>query len=308
MIDLTPIKQELTTNSKDLGAEFRRLFHGRGGLWEDLRSVTVDSIDNILLLQLFFNFEDNTEERIVELLKEYLQHSRHDTLLLKRRYVRGGETKLICGELKGDEVAIENGMKFLLNLMANQNIGYFGDMKNGRSYIESIAKDKRVLNLFSYTCGFSLFAKRGGASEVVNVDMSKGALSTGMKNHHINALETKGISFLPYNILKSFPKLIKRAPFDIIIIDPPTFQKGSFEATNDYKKIIAKLSKLASDECTLLACLNSPDLDENFLIDQIHDLAPEFRYLKRLPNLKEYKSLNESRSLKNLVFQKKSGV
>jgi len=47
----------------------------------------------------------------------------------------------------------------------------------------------------------------------------------GMKNHALNDLETKGVSFLPYNILRSFPKLLRRAPFDIIIIDPPTFQE-----------------------------------------------------------------------------------
>ncbi len=305
MIDLSPITSELETNSKDLDIEFRRLFHGRGGIWEEIRSVTIDSIDNILLLQLFYDFGEETERELVNLLQAYMRNSRHDTLVLKRRYVRGSNTEVISGSVTGEEVAIENGIKFRLNLLANQNIGYFGDMKNGRSFIESIAKGKRVLNLFSYTCGFSLFARRGGASEVVNVDMSKGALSVGMKNHAINGLDTKGISFLPYNILKSFPKLKRKGPFDIIIIDPPTFQKGSFEATNDYKKIIQKLPELANDTCTLLACLNSPDHTEEFLTEQIKELAPDFIYEQRLENLKEYKSLDESRSLKNLVFQRK---
>ena len=304
MIDLSPIQSELETNSKELSEEFKRLFHGRGGIWEEIRSVTVDSIDNILLLQLFYDLGKEVEQDLVNLLQSYMQNSRHDTLVVKRRYVRGSNTEVISGEVTGEEVAIENGMRFRLNLLANQNIGYFGDMKNGRSFIESIARGKRVLNLFSYTCGFSLFARRGGASEVVNVDMSKGALSVGMKNHAINGLDTKGISFLPYNILKSFPKLKRKGPFDIIIIDPPTFQKGSFEATNDYKKIIQKLPELANEECTLLACLNSPDHTEEFLTDQIKELAPDFIYEKRLPNLKEYKSLDESRSLKNLVFQR----
>ena len=305
MIDLSPIQEELEENSKELSEEFKRLFHGRGGIWEEIRSITVDSIDNILLLQLFYDFGNDVEKELVKLLQEYMKNSRHDTLLLKRRFIRGGNTEVITGSVTGEEIAIENGMKFRLNLLANQNIGYFGDMKNGRSFIESIAQGKRVLNLFSYTCGFSLFARRGGASEVVNVDMSKGALSVGMKNHATNNLETKGIGFLPYNILKSFPKLKRKGPFDIIIIDPPTFQKGSFEATNDYKKIIQKLPELASNECTLLACLNSPDHTESFLINQIKELAPEFIYEHRLPNLNEYKSLDESRSLKNLVFQRK---
>ena len=301
MIELSPIVQELEHHSIGLSEEFRRLFHGRGGRWEALRSITVDSIDNILLLQLFYQFDQEVQDALQTLLLEYMTTSRHDTLVIKRRYIRGSQTEVVCGEITGNEVAIENGMKFQLNLLENQNIGYFGDMKNGRAFIESIAKEKRVLNLFSYTCGFSLFAKRGGAKEVVNVDMSKGALATGMKNHALNSLETKGVSFLPYNILRSFPRLLKRAPFDIIIIDPPTFQKNSFEASKDYRKIIEKLPKLASQNATLLACLNSPDLGEDFLITQIEELS-DFRFLKRLENLPTYQSLDESKSLKNLVF------
>ncbi len=307
MIELSPITQELERHSIGLNEEFRRLFHGRGGRWEALRSITVDSIDNILLLQLFYQFDQEVQDALQTLLLEYMTTSRHDTLVIKRRYIRGSQTEVVCGEITGDEVAIENGMKFQLNLLENQNIGYFGDMKNGRAFIESIAKEKRVLNLFSYTCGFSLFAKRGGAKEVVNVDMSKGALATGMKNHALNSLETKGVSFLPYNILRSFPRLLKRAPFDIIIIDPPTFQKNSFEASKDYRKIIEKLPKLASQNATLLACLNSPDLGEDFLITQIEELS-DFRFLKRLENLPTYQSLDESKSLKNLVFTRGNEV
>ena len=307
MIDLSPISEELKKHSQDLTKEFRRLFHGRGGLWEELRSITIDSIDNVLLLQLFYEFDKEIQEKLKTLLLDYMQTSRHDTFIIKRRYIKGSQSEVVFGEVTGSEVAVENGMKFQLNLLQNQNIGYFGDMKNGRSFIESIAKNKRVLNLFSYTCGFSLFARRAGASEIVNVDMSKGALAVGMKNHALNKLQTHGIGFLPYNILRSFPKLLKRAPFDIIIIDPPTFQKNSFEASKDYRKIIEKLPQLAAKNATLLACLNAPDLGEDFLISQIEELS-DFRFVKRLENLETYKSLDESKSLKNLVFIKLSEV
>jgi 23S rRNA (cytosine1962-C5)-methyltransferase len=304
MIDFTQFTSELEKNAKKLDCEFKRLFHGRGGLWEEWRFLTVDSIDTILLVQFFYEIEEEIQNKVLNFLRSFMQHSRHNTIVLKRRYIKGSVTQLIEGEITGNEVAIENGMKFTLNLTSNQNIGYFGDMKNGRSYIENIAKDAHVLNLFSYTCGFSLFAKRGGAKSVVNVDMSKSVLATGQKNHQINNLPTKGVSFLPYNILKSFARLKKKGPFDIIIIDPPTFQKGSFEATKDYKKIITKLPQLASEKCVLLACLNAPDLDESFVIELIKELAPSFKFKKRLPNLQEYKSLDEKRSLKNLVFQR----
>jgi len=95
---------------------------------------------------------------------------------------------------------IENGIKFKLNFY-NQTIGYFGDTKNARIYnIESISKDKKVLNLFSYTCVFSLYAKRGGTDKIINIDMSKSVLKIGMQNHSINGFEMKNISFWSHNI------------------------------------------------------------------------------------------------------------
>jgi 23S rRNA (cytosine1962-C5)-methyltransferase len=304
MHNFEQLDQEIKKNSKNISEEFKRIFHGRGGLWEEWKFLTVDSIDNLLLIQFFYEVEDSLQKAVIAYFKKFIHTSRHNTIVLKKRYIRGSITEVITGNITGNEVAIENGICFTLNLMTNQNIGYFGDMKNGRSFIESIAKQKHVLNLFAYTCGFSLFAKRGGAASIVNVDMSKSVLATGQKNHQINNLPTKGISFLPYNILKSFARLKKKGPYDIIIIDPPTFQKGSFEATKDYRKIITKLPQLASDNCTLLACLNAPDLEEEFLINMINELAPSFVFQKRLPNLQEYKSLDEKRSLKNLVFQR----
>lgn len=91
----------------------------------------------------------------------------------------------------------------------------------------------------------------------------------------------------------------------MIIIDPPTFQKGSFEATKDYQKIIMKLPQLASEDCILLACLNSPDLDEDFIKNLIKESAPSFEFSHRLKNLDEFVSDDESKSLKKLIFLRK---
>ena len=151
---------------------------------------------------------------------------------------------------------------------------------------------------------FSLSAIKGGAKKISNIDMNKSALSTGRSNHHLNNIDTKNVSFHPYNILKSFSRIKKKGPYDLIIIDPPSFQKGSFEATKDYKKLIIKLPQIASQECLLLTCLNSPDLDEEFIKVLIKEWAPNFKFVKRLKNVKEFESLNEDRSLKNLVFKR----
>ena len=154
-----------------------------------------------------------------------------------------------------------------------------------------------ILNLFAYTCGFSLFARRGGAEFIANVDMNKSVLATGMANHQINALDIKNISFWPYNILKAFPKLKKHAPYDIIIIDPPTHQKGSFIASKDYIKIVKKLPLLSHQNTTLLACINSPSFSKEELVSMI-ETNTSFKYSDQIPNPSEY----TNSTLKSLIF------
>jgi len=301
-MSIEQLQKLLEENTEDIAEEFKRLFHGRGGVYEEWKHLTIDSIDKILSVALYF--EEESERELVEMLKKFVSSSRYKTLVIQRRYIKGSPSEVIIGELEQDTFTIENGMKLKLNLLSNQNSFYFPDMKNGRAFVRENAKEKRVLNLFSYTCTFSVAAKLGGALSVSNIDMSKGALSVGRSNHHLNGIDTKGVSFLPYNILKSFSRIKKNGPYDLIIIDPPTFQKGSFEATKDYQKIIKKLPDIASDECTLLACLNSPELDCNFLTNLIQKLAPDFKFIRRLENPKEFASKNEQRSLKNLVFSR----
>ena len=296
------IKTHLEENSKELTNEFKRLFHGRGGLYDEWKNVTIDSIDEILSVAFYSEVE--LENGFLEMLKEFILNTRHKTIVLQRRYLKGHPSEVLVGELDDNLFVVENGMKIKLNLLSNRNSGYFPDMKIGREFVRENSKDKSVLNLFSYTCTFSIAASLGGATKVSNIDMSKGALSTGRANHHLNDLEMRGISFHPYNILKSFSRIKKKGPYDLIIIDPPTFQKGSFEATKDYRKLIMKLPQIASEDCTLLACLNSPDLDVEFIKELIKELAPSFKFVKRLENVKEFASLEEDRSLKNLVFKR----
>ncbi len=294
------IKNHIQNNSKDLTQEFKRLFHGRGGLYPAWKHLTIDSIDSILSVALYD--EEPQEKELIDTLREFISTTRHTTMVLQRRYLKGHPSEVLVGELADDLFVVENGMKIKLNLLSNRNSGYFPDMKKGREFVRENAKDKKVLNLFSYTCAFSLAAKFGGAYQVINVDMSKGALKTGMTNHSLNALEPTGVSYLPYNILKSFKNLKCKGPYDLIIIDPPTFQRGSFEATKDYEKIIKRLSELASDDCVLLSCLNSPELESDFIINMMREWAPDFKFSHRLDNVAEFASDNEDRSLKNLVF------
>lgn len=299
------IKQIVIDNSNNLSSEYRRLFHGRGALYEGFEYLLIDSINDILFITFFKESDD--EEEILNLAKFLFDKNSYKACILQKRYIFKAPSEVIFGELnqKENHYVYELGLKYKINLLSNQNFGFFCDMKVGHKYILDHSKDKNVLNLFSYTCAFSLCAIKGQASKVVNVDMSKSALTTGRENHRINDLDTKKVKFMPYNILKSWNRIKKEGPYDVIVIDPPSFQKGSFAASNDYIKIIKKLNTLAAKNCTILSCLNAPELDTQFIKDLFSEYAPEFKFIKRLDNMDTHKSLNLEKALKNLIFEKK---
>ncbi|MCT7636029.1 class I SAM-dependent methyltransferase [Aliarcobacter butzleri] len=297
------LKKLIQNNLENKTFEIKRVFHGRGNFYEDFNYLTVDSLNEILFATFFE--ESSDENEIIKALKEIANAYNYKAFIVQKKYKKDELNEAIIGEIPPFYIVVENGLKYKINFF-NKNIGIFLDMKIGREYISSICKDKNVLNLFSYTCAFSVVAINTKAKQVVNVDMAKGALTTGRENHHLNNLDTKKVKFMPYDILKSWNRIKKEGPYDIIIIDPPSFQKGSFAATKDYEKIIKKLPELASENCIVLSCLNAPELDSDFIKQKFEEFAPTFKFEKRLENLKEFITNNEEKSLKNLIFKKQN--
>lgn len=297
------LKKLIQNNLENKTFEIKRVFHGRGNFYEDFNYLTVDSLNEILFATFFE--ESSDENEIIKALKDIANAYNYKTFIVQKKYKKDELNEAIIGEIPPFYIVVENGLKYKINFF-NKNIGIFLDMKIGREYISSICKDKNVLNLFSYTCAFSVVAINAKAKQVVNVDMAKGALTTGRENHHLNNLDTKKVKFMPYDILKSWNRIKKEGPYDIIIIDPPSFQKGSFAVTKDYEKIIKKLPELASENCIVLSCLNAPELDSDFIKQKFEEFAPTFRFEKRLENLKEFITNNEEKSLKNLIFKKQN--
>lgn len=295
------LKEIIVNNLANKTKEIKRVFHGRGNFYEKYNFLTVDSLDYILFATFFD--EDEQEEYLIELLKSIALEFNYKVFVVQRRYKNDDFNEIIFGELPNEVDVVENNLKFSISFK-NQNIGLFFDMKKGREYLKSICENKSVLNLFSYTCAFSVYAKSGNALKIVNVDMAKNALNIGRLNHRINNLDTKDIKFLPHNILKSWGKLKKEGPYDVIVIDPPSFQKGSFAATKDYEKIVKRLDEMTCDESTIISCLNAPELDTTFMINLFNEFAPQFKFEKRLENLEEFTAIDDERSLKILIFKK----
>jgi 23S rRNA (cytosine1962-C5)-methyltransferase len=203
------------------------------------------------------------------------------------------------------QVVTEQGARFRVHVLKGQNHGLFLDMAEGRRWVrEHVAARPglKVLNLFAYTCAFSVVARQAGAGHVLNVDMSHGAIAIGQQNHQLNGLAT-GASFMAHDIFKSWGKITRGGPYDLIILDPPSYQKGSFVASKDYARLMRRLPDLLAPGGHALLCLNAPELGLAFLQDQMRELAPQLAFVQRVPNPALFADVSAERALKVLVYR-----
>ncbi|MDH5979640.1 class I SAM-dependent methyltransferase [Vibrio splendidus] len=288
--------------------ELRRIFHGRGKFWPGLDQLTCDWVDGQLLVNVFKEVDDeflsSLKAGLVDLTnKDIWQAKQGTSIVLQHRYADGAPSEVLWGELNDSPVVVEHGLKYQLDIGRNQNFGLFLDMRNGRQWVQDNAKDKNVLNLFAYTCGFSVAAIAGGARQCMNVDMSRGSLNKGRDNHRLNDHDMRSVNFLGYDIFKSWGKIKKGGPYELVIIDPPSFQKGSFALTKDYKKILRRLPDLLTEGGEVIACVNSPAVSPNFLIETMVEEAPSVEFIERLDNPPEFIDVDLDSSLKVLRFK-----
>jgi 23S rRNA (cytosine1962-C5)-methyltransferase len=287
------------------GDDVCRLFHGRGGLFAGDEHLCLDWYKPVLLLTSFKMLEsEQLDELVAAIVALWQQQRPTETLNLVYQYRHGGQTlsELLHGEVPEQHIVTENGARFLVHLLRGQNHGLFLDMANGRAWVKQHAKHKKVLNLFAYTCGFSVVALQGGADEVVNMDMSKGALSIGKQNHVLNDLPA-GARYLGHDIFKSWGKLTKLGPYDLIVADPPSNQRGSFVATKDYERLLKRLPDLLAPQGEVLLCLNAPELGCDFLMQQVANTAPQLTYIERIANPHIFADIDEQKSLKVLRYR-----
>src|SRR5690606_32284423 len=162
----------------------------------------------------------------------------------QRRHESGAPSQVLWGELPESVYAHWRELRFELSFAQQQNCGFFLDMEPGRQWLAQEAGGKRLLNLFAYTSSLSVVALAAGAERVVNVDMSSRALNWSRRNHQLNGLDKARSEFLAEDILKSWGRIRRRGPYDLVIFDPPSFQPGSFVATKDYGRLVRRIPEL----------------------------------------------------------------
>lgn len=149
-------------------------------------------------------------------------------------------------------IVMEHGLKFYVNLQDYLDTGLFLDHRETRHMVGAMSKGKRVLNLFAYTCSFSVHAAAGGASFTKSVDMSNTYTAWGKENFLVNSFSLKNNEVVRADCLKFLEEEVyAHVKYDIIIIDPPTISRskkmeGKFDIQLDYIYLIQQALKLLS--------------------------------------------------------------
>lgn len=298
--------------SMPLPAEAQRVFHGRGGLHPGCTHLSLDFFPPVWVLTSFQPMADEELAALGNALQqrwEQLAPGQDLNWVYQCRHEGQSSTRLMAGSVPDPHRVTEDGTRYRVNVGKGQNHGLFLDMAEGRRWVRDYVAARtapqsrvKVLNLFAYTCAFSVVALKAGARHVTNLDMSKGALAVGQQNHRDNDV-LAAAGFLPHDLFKSWGKVSRGGPYGLVIVDPPSYQKGSFIATRDYVKLIRRLPDLLAPDGHVLLCLNAPELGPAFLQDQMAELAPELVFVERLANPASFADVSDERSLKVLVYR-----
>ncbi len=178
------------------------------------------------------------------------------------------------------ELAVrENGLTFLVRPYDGYSTGLFLEQRDNRARVRAVAAGRRVLNTFSYTCGFSIAAAAGGAAETVSVDVSKRYLEWGKRNFAANALDLAAHRFICSDAREYFGRALRQGRvFDLIILDPPSFarvkQTGrAFSLRDELDALVADALDGLAPRGTLLLSTNQRDLSDRRLLFAVEQAA-----------------------------------
>ena len=157
---------------------------------------------------------------------------------------------------------VENGLLFQADVQKGHKTGFFFDQRDNRQKARELAQGRRVLDVFSYTGGFSVYALAGGARTITALDVSEPALETLKRNVEINGFGPKLIDVMAGDAFASLMELIQaRRKFNMVIVDPPAFANSRASMRNAvmaYRRLVEMaLRLLANDGILVMASCSS---------------------------------------------------
>ena len=231
-----------------------------------LPGLIIDRYENVFVFQIHTAAMDKYRELIVEALREVFEPQaiveRSDIDSRKADGLVSLPVKIHYGKVDGPVEFSENGVKFLADVLGGQKTGFFLDQRDARKKVGELSRGKKVLNLFSYTGGFGLYAALNGAEKVTTVDVSEPALQLAQENFRLNEINIDGKkNFEKYDFVCAdvfdFLSSIKIGDYDLIVCDPPAFAKSNDkidEAKKAYTSINRRCMDLLNSGGILVTC------------------------------------------------------
>lgn len=262
---------------------------------DGLPGITIDKYENYLVCQLLSAGAEYQKETLVNALITVFPdchvYERSDVAVRKKEGLEE-RVGVLHGELPPKSVIIEeNGIKINVDIVNGHKTGFYLDQRDSRFQSMKYVKDKEVLNCFSYTGGFGLYALKGGAKRVINADVSQPALDTAKFNAELNEFDIskKRAVFLNADVFKLLREYRDQGTkFDVVIMDPPKFADSKAQLTGacrGYKDINMLAMQILKPGGTLLtySCsgLMEQALFQKIIADAALDADRDVKFVER---------------------------
>lgn len=223
--------------TKNLNSNTWRLVYSESDL---LSGIIVDIYNKLAVIQFHITgYEKILSEFLEALILLYSENL--ESIYVQPKYIDDNDSNiryLVWGKENPEVEIFEYQCKFIVDILRGQKTGFFIDQRENRKLLEKIAYGKTVLNMFSYTGGFTVFAIKGGAKKVVSVDSSLLSIELCEKNIKLNGFDYTKHPCIVGDVYDFFEK--NNELFDIIILDPPAFAKhieSRHRAIKGYQRI-----------------------------------------------------------------------
>lgn len=243
-------------------------FRALNGEGDGLGGLIIDYYDGYYVISWYsegvYTFRDEIIAALQKVanFKGIYEKKRFDT---KGKYIEGDD--FVAGE-RGEFPLIvkENGVNFAVYLNDGAMVGVFLDQRNVRKQIrDKYAKGRTVLNMFSYTGAFSIFAALGGASKTTSVDLANRSLSKTIEQFSVNEIDYEAQDIIVEDVFLYFKYAAKKKmKFDMVVLDPPSFarsKKYTFSAAKDYKNLLKETIAITENNGIIVASTNCSAFD-----------------------------------------------
>jgi 23S rRNA (cytosine1962-C5)-methyltransferase len=283
---------------------------------DSLPGLVVDKYADYLVCQFLSSGAEFWKKEIIEILSNHFKPTgiweRSDSDVREKEGLQQSKGILFGKAPERLIEIIENGNKFLVDIILGHKTGFYLDQRDNRKLLQNFSSGSEILNCFSYTGGFSVYALKAGASKVFNVDSSAEALSLAEKNFALNEIDSSKYENTQDDVFKYLRKLRDtNKQFDIIVLDPPKFAESVSQiekAARGYKDINLLALKLLKNNGVLFTFSCSghivPDLFNKIIADAAADAGREvhlLKYLTQSPDHTMLTSFPEGLYLKGLV-------